>query len=250
MYPDSSKDRKGFNPITYPDLKFRYTVKTEAIGSSIRVTVNFKDPIPESWTKSVGFNLELFPGQLFGEHYMMDGKSGIFPRQANGPMKNSEDGTLQIVPMASGKNIVIAPGHEEKEISITSSKVDIQLIDGRGLYNNGWFILRSIIQAGSTSNAIEWIITPKTVKGWRSSPVVQVSQIGYHPKQDKIAVIELDKHTNTYEPIHLIKISIDSEIIVRTEPAPALWGRFLRYQYLRFDFSSVQEEGFVQSAVR
>ncbi len=242
-YPDSSKDRKGFNPITYPDLKFRYTVKTEAIGSSIRVTVNFKDPIPESWTKSVGFNLELFPGQLFGEHYMMDGKSGIFPRQANGPMKNSEDGTLQIVPMASGKNIVIAPGHEEKEISITSSKVDIQLIDGRGLYNNGWFILRSIIQAGSTSNAIEWIITPKTVKGWRSSPVVQVSQIGYHPKQDKIAVIELDKHTNTYEPIHLIKISIDSEIIVRTEPAPALWGRFLRYQYLRFDFSSVQEEG-------
>ena len=242
-YPDSSKDRKGFNPITYPDLKFRYTVKTEAIGSSIRVTVSFENPVPESWAKSIGFNLELFPGRLFGEHYTMDGTSGIFPRQANGPMKDSGDGGLQIVPMAAGKHLVIAPGHEDKEISITSSKNDIQLIDGRGLYNNGWFVLRSIVQPGAAGNAVEWIITPRIVRGWRSSPVVQVSQIGYHPKQDKMAVIELDKHTSTFEPVQLVRITADSEIIVQTDQAPVPWGRFLRYQYLRFDFSSVQEEG-------
>ena len=45
-YPDSSQDRKGFNPIIYPDLKFKYTIKTEAVGSSIKLTVNLEEPLP------------------------------------------------------------------------------------------------------------------------------------------------------------------------------------------------------------
>ncbi len=82
------------------------------------------------------------------------------------------------------------------------------------------------------------------VKGWRSSPVVQVSQIGYHPKQDKIAVIELDKHTNTFEPIQLhkdIHPTLKSSFGRNRLRFPG--AAFCDYHYLRFDFSSVQEEG-------
>jgi hypothetical protein len=78
-YPDSSKNGKGINPITYPDLRFKYTIKTEAIGTSIKLIVDLEDPLPAEWAHKVGFNLELFPGEYFGEHYFMDGKSGIFP---------------------------------------------------------------------------------------------------------------------------------------------------------------------------
>ena len=192
-YPDSSKNRKGFNPIDYPDLTFKYKIKTEAVGQSIKLTVDLEKPLPKEWENKVGFNLELFPGQYFGEGYLMDGKAGLFPRQANGPLYKDTEGNLQSEPMAVGKQLIVAPGIKEKEIKFVSNKSDLQLIDGRGLYQNGWFVLRSTIPAGVTKDAVEWIITPSVDTNWRYKPVIQVSQVGYHPKQNKFAVIELDK---------------------------------------------------------
>jgi endoglucanase len=242
-YPDSSRNRKGFNPIDYPDLAFTYTVRIETLGKSIRLVVDLDRPIPEEWTKKVGFNLEIFPGHYFGEHYFMDGASGAFPRQAEGPMKYDHERNLQMTPLAVGKRLTIAPLHREKEICVESTKNDLQLLDGRGLYNNGWYVLRSTIPAGAVKNAIEWIITPAPNLHWKYKPVVQVSQIGYHPKQIKFAVIELDKSTEKFESIQLLKINTESITAMKTDLAPQPWGRFLRYQYLRFDFSNITEEG-------
>lgn len=242
-YPDSSKNRKGFNPIVYPDLRFTYTIRTEAVGNSIKLTVDLKEPLPASWANKVGFNLELFPGQLFGEHYLMDGTSGIFPRQANGPTKKDQDGNFQVTPLATGKTLIVAPNKNQKEITISSNTTNLQLIDGRGLHNNGWFVLRSTIPAGAVNNVVEWTISPKVNDEWQYKPVIQVSQIGYHPKQKKFAVIELDKDADKYEPVQLIEIQVDSETVVKKDASPALWGRFLRYRYLRFDFSDLTQEG-------
>jgi Glycosyl hydrolase family 9./N-terminal ig-like domain of cellulase. len=242
-YPDSSRNQKGFNPIHYSGLIIKYTVRTESVGGSIRLIVDLEKPLPREWANKVGFNLELFPGNYFGEHYFMDGKTGIFPRQANGPMKKDEDGNFQITPLAVGEKLIIAPTNIGKELKIVSSTNDLQLIDGRGLHNNGWFVVRSIIPTGAVKNAVEWIITPKANPGWKYKPVIQVSQIGYHPKQVKFAVIELDKLTENFEPVQLLKIREDSITIVKADATPKPWGRFLRYQYVRFDFSSVTEEG-------
>jgi endoglucanase len=242
-YPDSTKNRKGFNPIVYPDLKFHYTVKTEAIGKSIKVTVSLNNPLPAEWADKVGFNLEIFPGAYFGEHYFMDGKSGMFPRQENEPLLKDADGNLQITPMAIGKELLIAPGSKEKQIKIESSKNELQLIDERGLHNSGWFVLRSTIAKGAAENAVEWIISPAIDTSWRYTPVIQASQVGYHPKQTKFAVIELDKLTKHFESVQLIKITSGNETIVKEEKNPSLFGKFLRYKYVRFDFSDVSEAG-------
>ena len=242
-YPDSSRDKRGFNPINYPDLQFKYKVKTEAVGQSIKVTVDLDKPLPEKWAKKVGFNLELFPGQYFGEHYLMDGIPGIFPRQAEGPMEIDADGNLQTTPLAVGRELIVAPGNERKEIKFVTYKNSLQLIDGRGLYNNGWFVLRSAVPAGVTKDAVEWIISPALDTSWRYKPVIQISQVGYHPNQNKFAVIELDKLTNKFSPVRLIKIGENSEKLVKEDNNPESWGNFLRYKYLRFDFSDVSEEG-------
>jgi len=242
-YPDSSRNRKGFNPIIYPDLSFTYTMRTEAIGESIKLTVDLDRPIPKEWANKIGFNLEVFPGYFFGEHYLMDSTSGTFPRQAEGPTKNDRDEKLQVTAMAVGRQLIIAPFNKEKEIRFVSDKNDLQLLDGRGLHNNGWFVLRSTIPAGAVKKAVEWIITPTPNPGWKYKPVIQVSQIGYHPKQLKFAVIELDKLTEKYEPIQLLKVNAESIVPVKTDKAPKPWGRFLRYMYVRFDFSDVVEEG-------
>lgn len=242
-YPDSSKNRRGFNPVDYPDLRFKYHVTTTSVGNSIRLTVDLDEPLPAAWARKVGFNLELFPGAYFGEHFFMDGATGILPRQANGPVKKDGSGEVQITPLAAGKRLILAPGNREKELRIESGKAELQLLDGRGLHNNGWFVLRSTIPAGASAGAVEWTITPRVDPHWTYTPVVQVSQVGYHPRQSKYAVIELDKTTKTFEPIRLIRIREDGETTVKEQKAPKPWGNFLRYTYLRFNFSDITEEG-------
>jgi endoglucanase len=44
-FPDSARDRRGFNPIEYPGLYFNYTVKTRAKGDAIIVSVDLDRPV-------------------------------------------------------------------------------------------------------------------------------------------------------------------------------------------------------------
>jgi hypothetical protein len=176
----------------------------------------------------------------------MDGKSGIFPNQANGPMIIDDEAQLQIKPMAKGKKLVVAPDIIEKKITFETLSGKLELIDQRGLHNNGWFSIRTVVSENTTQNAIEWIITPSFDTAWRYEPTIQVSQVGYHPKQVKFAVIELDKLTEQFEKIQLLKINEDSKFVVKEIKNPELWGTFLRYKYLRFNFDDVREDGLYQ----
>ncbi|HLP16387.1 MAG TPA: cellulase N-terminal Ig-like domain-containing protein, partial [Bacteroidota bacterium] len=242
-FPDSSKNKKGFNPIDYPDLRLHYTVRTEAAGGSIRLIVDLDRPLPDAWAHKVGFNLELFPGELFGEHFLMDDRPGIFPRQANDQIMRDSLGDLVVTPLATGSVFTMAPGVRSKKVIVRGISAPLQLIDERGLHNNGWFVLRSTINPGATTRAVEWLITPTPDDAWRYPPVVQVSQVGYHPNQSKFAVIELDKRTDAFAPVRLIRITADSQTVVKSDPTPVLWGNFLRYRYIRFDFSEIADEG-------
>jgi endoglucanase len=86
-YPDPKKNKQGFNPINYPDLNFTYKVNVTGLEKNrFKITVDLDAPLPEAWVGKVGFNLELFPGELFGKAFLMDQYSGIFPRQPNGPI--------------------------------------------------------------------------------------------------------------------------------------------------------------------
>lgn len=65
-YPDQSRNRKGFNPIDYPDLDLAYNVRVRGDGPAVRVIVDLNQPLPPAWVGKVGFNLELYPATLFG----------------------------------------------------------------------------------------------------------------------------------------------------------------------------------------
>jgi endoglucanase len=243
-YPDPSINRKGYNPVEYPDLTFNYTVKVRSQGESIIITVDLDRPIPKEFIGKVGFNMELFPGWLFGKTWMMGDKSGIFPRQPNGPaMIDNKGDVVAALPMATGRKLVVVPENDLQRMVIESKTADIQLLDGRYVHNNGWFVVRSIVTEGSAKNAIEWTITPNCVKGWKSEPVIHVSQIGYRPEQEKVAIIELDKKETKNETPVLARINENGKITDILNGKPELWGPFLRYNYLKFNFSSVKQEG-------
>lgn len=243
-YPDSTKNRKGFNPIEYPDLKLNYLVRVVCEGKLIKVYVDLDKPLPDEWVGKVGFNFELFPGEYFGKSFLADNTFGIFNRQANGPLFKDDDGEVQITPMAEGKKIVAAPEDPYLKITIESESGNLQLIDGRGKHDNSWFIVRSNLLPNKTVSALEWTITPNVVEDWIYKPIVQISQVGYHPLQTKRAIIEMDKFDLPVE-IQLIKIKEEVNEIVLSA-LPTEWGNFLRYRYFTFDFTKITDEGMYQ----
>ena len=109
-------------------------------------------------------------------------------------------------------------------------------------HNNGWFVISSEVPTGATKNAIEWVITPNVVENWINPAVVQTSQVGYHPNQRKMAIIELDKKESTREKPVLFKITESGEKQVLSTSGQE-WGQFLRYNYIKFDFTDIVEEG-------
>lgn len=273
-FPDSSRHMTGFNPMIYPDFMFNYRVNVRGEGSTVIVTVDLDRPVPEKFLGKVGFNLELFPGTLFGKPWIMDGQTGIFPLQPNGPTRQepsnhahrgdfnpsgkasveqlSGTGYSPVIaddivsePYAVGKRFTVRPDDPYNRFTIESRGAELKLYDGRMNHNNGWFVLRSEVPAGRTDGAIEWVITPNMVEEWRYQPVIQTSQVGYHPDQPKVAVIELDnRETERLQPV-LYKITEDGRKEVVSDQGTE-WGKFLRYNYLKFDFSGVKEEGLYQ----
>lgn len=274
-YPDPETHLHGFNPIIYPDFSFRYEVVAEGTETGVEVTVNLDRPVEEPFLGKLCFNLELFPGELFGKSYLCDGECGIFPRQPNGPTKacrSNYEHTGKLKPLsiaradreklaggnreynpivaddivakpyAAGRSITVCPEDSERRCTVRSKSGTISLYDGRMNHNNGWFVLSEEIPAGATRGAIRWTITPATDASVRREPVVQVSALGYHPEENKTAVIELDPMTEEICPAVLYKIEENGPKPVRSE-IPAEWGEFLRYRYLTWDFSDIREEG-------
>ena len=242
-FPNPDKHRKGFNPIVYPDLELDYTVNVRAEGQSLSISVDLDKPLPQEWVGKAGFNLELFPGDLFGRTYLMDGSPGFFPRQLNGPVINDEMNGWINKPLAMGRQLVVAPEDDSRRMTIRSNHGELELIDGRMYHNNGWFIVRTVLPAGKTKQAVEWLVSPHVISGWKCKPVIHVSQVGYLPGQQKIAVIETDRSQNTEIKATLQKISDTGNHETVREKLPMDKGTFYRNRYFHFDFSNISEPG-------
>ncbi len=241
-FPDEKKNRRGFNPVSYPDLKLSYVVKIRPAGKAFRIVVDLDETLPAEWVGKVGFNFELFPGILFDKSYEIGGQVGHFPRQANGPGAFS-DGEYELEPLGRGRTLTVAPESDRQRMTVEAVHGgELELLDGRAQHNNGWFVVRALVPAGVAKNAIEWLVTPHTIPNWKAEPVIQISQVGYHPKQPKVAVIELDRNDMEIKPVILYRATADGLTVV-TEHKAKDWGAFMRFHYLQFDFSDVTERG-------
>jgi hypothetical protein len=144
-----------------------------------------------------------------------------------------------------GKRFVVRPDDPHNKFTIETKGADLKLYDGRMNHNNGWFVVRSDVPSGATKEAIRWVITPHVVNDWLYPAVIQTSQLGYHPNQPKIAIVELDKRDLRRDRPALYRITAEGEQEVSVAQGKE-WGQFLRYNYLKFDFSDVKEEGLYQ----
>lgn len=225
----------------YPDEKFDFSIKVVKNAAGVRLTVNLPKPLPKSLEGKAGFNLEFLPAAYFHKSFVMDDQAGGFPVYPTGlkEINNKADP----IALAHGQRLVFAPEDAERRVSIQSNGIPLELYDGRGKAQNGWFVVRSKIPANKTGAVIEWQIDASTVKNWLREPMIAHSQVGYHPAQKKVAVIELDARDKKIQKASLVKINADGTRKTVLSEKPKSWGKYLRYEYRQFDFSKIQTPG-------
>ncbi len=227
--------------LKYPAFDFEYSVRAEAVGNSVTISIELPAPLPATLQGKAGFNLEFLPAAYFEKAYLVDGKPGLFPLYPAGPKE--QNGEVEPVPLARGKRLVLAPDNPQRTVSISSPGAEMMLYDGRNKAQNGWFVVRSLLPSGKTGRVLEWSVSVNSVPDWVKAPVIGHSQAGYHPGQRKTAVIELDPNATPDEVATLYKISETGQRERILAAVPQAWGRYKRYNYRTFDFSDVASEG-------
>jgi endoglucanase len=229
--------------LSYPDFEFSYAIKAEARDDGVVVSVNTDKALPARLEGRAGFNLELLPSAYMRKTFMVDGKPGVFPLYPSSSMTASGPGAAEPLPIATGRSFVLAPEDPARRVTITSSQGEMMLFDGRNQAQNGWFVLRSAIPKGKSGRVVEWFLSANTVQGWLRTPVVAHSQVGYAPSQRKVAVIELDPNDVPKPGARLLRVTEKGEFVEALAGEAKPWGRYLRYNYLTFDFSAAREAG-------
>ena len=245
----------------YDEYDFDSRVVVTARGKAVEISVWLDKPVPEKLAGEAGFNIEFLPSQYWLKTYSVDGRLGRLPRYATSQTvtrPNSEKprqfkgfktyddrGTNRFVdplPIETGHQLTLATDQPERMISISSDS-ELKLYDGRMLAQNGWFVLRSILPKDKTGKVLSWTVEPYAIPGWIREPNISFSQVGYIPDQPKVAVIELDKNDTPQATASLMRIKPDGTSEQAFSGAINSWGPYYKYNYVKFDFSSVRQPG-------
>lgn len=248
--------------LRYEDYDFDSRVVVTAQGKAVEIAVWLDKPVPEELVGNAGLNLEFLPSRYWLKTFSMDGRLNRFPRYATSQTvarPNSEKprqfkgfktyddrGTGRFVdplPLETGHSITMAMDDPERMIRIHSNDAELKLYDGRMLAQNGWFVLRSVLPAGKTGKVVSWTVEPYAVEGWIRKPNIGFCQVGYTPDQPKVSVIELDKNDSPKAVAALMRINEDGTVSKAYEGKIDTWGRYYKYNYVKFDFSSVKKPG-------
>ena len=245
----------------YDDYDFDSRVVVTAKGKAVEISVWLDKPVPEKLVGEAGLNIEFLPSQYWLKTYSVDGRLGRLPRYATSQTitrPNSEKprqfkgfktyddrGTNRFVdplPIETGHQMTLATDQPKRMISI-SSDAELKLYDGRMLAQNGWFVLRSVLPKDKTGKVLSWTVEPHAIPGWIREPNIGFSQVGYIPDQPKVAVIELDKNDTPQATASLMRIKPDGTSEQAYSGALKSWGPYYKYNYVKFDFSSVRQPG-------
>lgn len=256
------KDNKSIEfTLRYDAYDFVSKITVSPKGKGFQIDVSLEQPLPAELEGRAGFNLEFLPSAYFEKSYLVDGKPSPFPLYPSGhtatkPLKNKipqfkgfstfdDRGLEEYIepkPLDEGNTLVLAPEDPERQVRIESES-EIMLFDGRSLAQNGWFIARSILPANQTGEVLTWYVEPNTIENWVREPNIGFSQAGYHPDQKKVAVIELDQNDTPLKQASIYEVTASGEKVKRLTVDTEEWGKYLRYNYLKADFSSVTEPG-------
>ena len=226
-------------PFVYETINLEYDIVVRPTDQhAFEVLVNLKTPVDTRIVENLQFRIELFPELFAGKSFISDGDFGIFPHLFSGSIK---DGSA--VPYASGNEFIIAPEDERIKMKITSRNGTIKLTDSRAGTQRYWFTLVCEADLSKTEGAVSLLFEPNIIEAWEKPPMIAYSQLGYHPDQEKIILIELDKECTDPGKLKAHKLGPGGNYIPVLNVQAEFWGEFLKYKYAEADISSLSEPG-------
>ena len=249
--------------LRYNDYDFDSRIIVTKKGKAVEIAVWLDKPVPEQLAGEAGLNIEFLPSQYWLKTFTMDGRLGRLPRYATSATvtrPNSEKprqfkgfktyddrGTGRYVdplPLETGHRLSMATDDPSRLVTINCDDAELKLYDGRMLAQNGWFVVRSVLPKGKTGKVVTWTVEPNAIPNWIREPNIGFSQVGYTPDQPKVAVIELDKNDpDQTGSASLLRLNADGTTTKVYSAAVKPWGPYYKYNYVKFDFSSVRDPG-------
>jgi hypothetical protein len=217
--------------VVWKPVSYRLTSRTD--GSRILITLELDQPVDWSTVERAGFRIWLDPIVYSSRSFLGGRVSGLFPPNYSGVS------TL----LEGADKLRIAPEDPAHSFTIARRGGALQLVDDRKYSMDSWFYVAAPLEPGSRETRIEVEITPSIDPAWRQQPVIGVSQAGYHPKQRKEAVLQLDLQDQVREAVKLYRLEVESGMTLVKSGIPRVWGHRLGSRYATFDFTDIRQPG-------
>ncbi|MFV2065846.1 MAG: glycoside hydrolase family 9 protein [Pirellulales bacterium] len=220
-------------PGKFVALGMKYELAVTTDGESIAIRVQLDKPVDWSTVSDCVLKIEIFPEAYFNTTYHGGGLSDSFQER--------HMGRRLLIP--SAEKIVVAPEVPHRTLTFCAHNARLSLRDERRDLRVSGYMVWASLPPGSEQKTFSLTITPKLDTTWRRDPVIQVSQLGFHPDQRKRAVLEIDSRVTEVGEISLSRIDESGTGEVIKRGMPVRWGPLFDYQYYLFDFSDVVEPG-------
>ena len=217
----------------FPAVELKHDLVVGTDGQSIAITARLDKPVDWETIAECAIKIEIFPETYFGNTYSGGGISDCF--------RERHMGRKVLIPAAD--KIVVAPEEPLRTMTFGAKNAVLSLHDERrDLRVSGYMVFASL-PWGSKETEFSLIVTPKLEPSWRRTPVIQASQVGYHPGQKKVAVLELDSRVTDVENMDLLRLDDAGAMQAVKTGKPTSWGPLFDYNYYTFDFTEVVAPG-------
>jgi hypothetical protein len=216
-------------------------------GPSIKIEVHCEKPNLPEIQDGLFYTIELFPASFFDTSYHIGNFHGVFnkePERLDGDSLQSQEKPLMI--MGTGNEIDIAPENPLKKINIRGINAQLNLVDIRDFYCGASFQIMAQFSPEKVNDCVGIEITPNIETSWRDSPILGISQVGYHPEQTKQVILELDKRVSKISEIIIERLHAKKGLYQVKGGIPIVWGEYMNKKYARFDFSEIKTPGLYQ----
>ena len=243
-YYDDGDDKRGEQnvdlkkgKVSYPvellPLGLKYTVNVISDGRSIIIRIDLDQAVDWDKVEEIAFRIEIYPEEYDYKTFNGGGISDYFYEQ--------HMGRRVLIPNADRINI--APEDPQRKMTFEGENVTLSLRDERRDLNVSGYMLFASLKKGSSKKSFTLKISPSINPDWTKEPIIQVSQVGYHPKQKKNAFLEVNPGTSDVHDMELLLLNENSEIERVADLKPEKWGDLYQNTYYRYDFSYVKNPG-------
>lgn len=227
------KNAKVSYPVELQSLGLKYKVSVISNGKSINVRIDLNQPVDWEKINEFAFRIEIYPEEYDYKTFNGGGISDSFYEQ--------HMGRRVLIPEA--KKIDIAPEDPLRKMTFEGENVTLSLRDERRDLNVSGYMLFASLKKGSTEKSFSLKITPSINPDWTKDPIIQVSQVGYHSNQKKIAFLEVIPGTKNVHEMELQILNQNSELETVASIKPDKWGDLFQNTYYSYDFSFMKNPG-------